>query len=193
MAGTRERTRRRILEAAYRLFYANGFNQLTVDAVAAEAGVTKRTLYNHFDSKDALIAAVMGQQARSARALTLEWLGDDASSHEALIRNLFSGLRRWAATPGWRGSGFTRVAMELAWAPGHPARRAAANHKNVIREELAAALAAVDTPEPESHAATLILLVEGANALRLIHGDDRWYDVAETAALAIRRSPKDGT
>ena len=188
MTGNRERTRRRILESAYGLFYANGFNQLTVDVVAAAAGVTKRTLYNHFNSKDALIAAVMEHQAPHARALTLEWLGDDRSSAEALIRNFFSGLRRWAAAPDWRGSGFTRVAMELAWAPGHPARRAAATHKKIMQEELATALAAADAPEPEALAASLTLLSEGANALRLIHGDDGWYDVAETAAIAVRRS-----
>lgn len=180
-----------MLESAYRLFYSNGFNQVTVDAVASEAGVTKRTFYNHFESKDALIASVMEHQARNARALTLEWLGDDRSSPETLIRNLFSGLRRWAEAPDWRGSGFTRVAMELAWAPGHPARRAAAAHKQIIEDELAAALAAADAPEPKALAASLMLLIEGANALRLIHGDDRWHDVAESAALATRRSLKD--
>jgi AcrR family transcriptional regulator len=180
-----------MLEAAYRLFYSNGFNQVTVDAVAAEAGVTKRTFYNHFDSKDALIAAVMERQTSSARALVLEWLGEGTSSHEDLIRNLFSGLRRWAAAPDWRGSGFTRIAMELAWAPGHPARRAAATHKKAVEDEFAEALSAAGAPEPQASAAGLMLLVEGANALRLIHGDERWYDLAETAALAIRRPSTD--
>jgi AcrR family transcriptional regulator len=56
-------TRQRILESAYRLFYREGFQRSGVDAVAEATGVTKRTLYNHFPSKDALIAAVLEAQA----------------------------------------------------------------------------------------------------------------------------------
>src|SRR5207247_3853188 len=49
----------RILAAADRLFYAKGIRAVGVDAVAAAAGVSKRTLYNHYPSKDALIAAYL--------------------------------------------------------------------------------------------------------------------------------------
>src|SRR2546428_9459025 len=52
----------RILAAADRLFYTQGIRAVGVDAVAAQAGVSKRTLYNHYPSKDALIAAYL--QAR---------------------------------------------------------------------------------------------------------------------------------
>ena len=47
-------TRERILQAAYELFYAKGFARVGVDAVAEKAGLTKRTLYYHFKSKDDL-------------------------------------------------------------------------------------------------------------------------------------------
>ena len=53
-----ERTRRRILDAAYELFYRKGFARVGVDEMAAFAGLTKRTLYYHFKSKDELLAAV---------------------------------------------------------------------------------------------------------------------------------------
>src|SRR5207302_4416652 len=52
----------RILAAADKLFYAKGIRAVGVDAVVAAAGVSKRTLYNHYPSKDALIAASL--QAR---------------------------------------------------------------------------------------------------------------------------------
>ncbi len=48
-------TRQRIIDAAYLLFYKTGFMRSSIDAVAEAAGITKRTLYQHFDSKDALI------------------------------------------------------------------------------------------------------------------------------------------
>ena len=55
-------TKRRIIDAAYELFYKDGFARAGVDAIAERAGVTKRTLYQHFDSKDALVAAVLDIQ-----------------------------------------------------------------------------------------------------------------------------------
>jgi len=177
-------TRQRILESAYRLFYREGFGRAGVDAVAEAAGVTKRTLYNHFPSKDALIAAVLEAQAGLAGAEIGRWCGD-AASPEALVRGIFAGLRRWAATPGWRGSGFTRAAMELAWAPGHPARKAAAAQKRAVAEALAGRLAAAGAADPPRLARELSILMEGANALRLISGDDAWLDAAEAAALAL--------
>ena len=54
-----EKTRRHILDCAYELFYRKGFGRVGVDDIAASAGVTKRTLYYHFDSKDEVLAAVL--------------------------------------------------------------------------------------------------------------------------------------
>ncbi|MBV8030354.1 MAG: helix-turn-helix transcriptional regulator, partial [Betaproteobacteria bacterium] len=51
--------RERILGAADRLFYEHGIRAVGVDAVAAEADVSKRTLYKHYPSKDALVSAYL--------------------------------------------------------------------------------------------------------------------------------------
>ena len=42
---------------------------------------------------------------------------------------LFSELAKWSTKPGWTGAGFTRLVMELADLPGHPARAVAHRHK----------------------------------------------------------------
>src|SRR5207244_13396605 len=52
----------RILEIADRLFYLQGIRAVGVDTIAAEIGISKRTLYNHFPSKDALIAAYLARR-----------------------------------------------------------------------------------------------------------------------------------
>ncbi|HEY0569046.1 MAG TPA: helix-turn-helix domain-containing protein, partial [Xanthobacteraceae bacterium] len=52
----------RILETADRLFYLQGIRAIGVDTIAAEVGISKRTLYNHFPSKDALISAYLGRR-----------------------------------------------------------------------------------------------------------------------------------
>ncbi len=49
-----------IVEAAADLFLHSGYGEVSMDAIAAKAGVSKRTVYSHFPGKDALFAAVMG-------------------------------------------------------------------------------------------------------------------------------------
>lgn len=185
MARSSSDTRQRIVAAAYRLFYREGFQRAGVDEVAAEAGVTKRTLYNHFPSKDDLFAAVLTARARLSEDQIRLWQPNAPADAAGLIRHLFDGLRKWATSPRWRGSGFTRAAIELAWAPGHPARIVASNHKKKVEALLAAALAEAGSHDATALARQLTLLIEGAMALRLLHGEDGYLDAAETAALAL--------
>ena len=55
--------RERILQAARALFYRDGINAVSVDAIAAAAGTNKMTLYRHFSSRDELISAYLEQLA----------------------------------------------------------------------------------------------------------------------------------
>ena len=59
----------RILETADRLFYLQGIRAVGVDTIAAEIGISKRTLYNHFPSKDALISAYLARRFVAPRAI----------------------------------------------------------------------------------------------------------------------------
>jgi TetR/AcrR family transcriptional repressor of nem operon len=54
-----ERTRERLLQAAFREVYKSGFQSAGLDAILAAAGVTKGALYYHFDSKEALGYAIV--------------------------------------------------------------------------------------------------------------------------------------
>ena len=69
MARDSTATRARIVDAAVGLFYGEGVRSVSVDAVAEKAGVTKRTLYYHFKSKDDLVAAYL--EARDQPTLAL--------------------------------------------------------------------------------------------------------------------------
>ena len=53
------RLRQRILEVAAALFFAEGYASTTIEAVAARAGISKRTFYHRFDGKAELFAAVV--------------------------------------------------------------------------------------------------------------------------------------
>src|SRR5215213_6999971 len=61
--------RERILQAARELFYRDGINAVSVDAIAAAAGTNKMTLYRHFSSKDELAAAYLETLAAESDAV----------------------------------------------------------------------------------------------------------------------------
>lgn len=63
------RKRDAILQAAIAEFRAHGFAGTSMDRVAAVAEVSKRTVYNHFPSKDELFAAILSQLWQSAQGL----------------------------------------------------------------------------------------------------------------------------
>lgn len=180
----RRQTRQRILDAAYELFYRRGYSRVGVDAVAARAGITKRTLYNHFDSKDALLAAVLERQHAMALERIAHWAQRLPRGRGAMLDRLFGDLAGWAAEPRWSGAGFTRLVMELADLPGHPARAIARRHKSAIESRLADEFTRRNVAEPLERARQTMILLEGCQAMMLIQGK-RGY--AESAARAARQ------
>jgi hypothetical protein len=106
-----------------------------------------------------------------------------------LIESFFSQLAKWAGKPGWSGAGFTRVVVELADLRGHPARAIARQHKRQVENWLAEALAAAGVSSAAERGREMMLLMEGAMALMLIHGDRNYATAAARAAKSlIRRS-----
>lgn len=178
-------TRQRILDGAYRLFYTTGFARGSMDAIAEMAGITKRTLYQHFDSKDHLVAAVMDAQHGLMLERIRRWVDCEAHTPSGLVDAVFAHLARWIDSPGWRGSGFSRAAIEFADLPGHPARRAARRHKHAVEDCLRDAFAQRGCPEPQALARELMLLIEGCLNLVLIHDQGDYVATAASAARAL--------
>lgn len=104
----------RILAAAARCFYRDGIWASGVDTLAAEAGVSKRTLYNHFGSKDGVIAAYLSQREQQWQTkLHSVWgeIGDDP------IERVVAYVRAYARPVQpevFRGSAFINAAAELS-------------------------------------------------------------------------------
>ena len=178
-------TRQRIIDAAYTLFYQSGFMRTGVDAVADAAGITKRTLYQHFRSKDDLIAAVLERQHQMALQRIRKWADQISGKPDQMLMTLFGKLAQWAAEKEWKGSGFTRAAVEFADLPGHPARKAARRHKQKVEMHLAEKFAAQGLDAATQVARQVLLLIEGCQSLVLIHGNLDYIDAARQAALIL--------
>ena len=89
-------TRKRIVDAATKLFYAEGIGRVSVDAVAEKAGLTKRTLYYHFKSKDDLIAAYLDGRDQPNIKQMAGWFEAAEDSIERKVEAIFTNLARVA-------------------------------------------------------------------------------------------------
>ena len=181
-------TKGKILKSAYTLFRREGFTRISVDAIAELAGVTKRTVYYHFKSKDDIVADVLNDQHEYLLRQFQDWAGSAAQSPEELVHNLFSRLNDWAERKPFLGSGFTRIATELADRPGHPARHAASSHKILVEQWLAEELAEAGHTNSKTAARSIVTLIEGSMILALIHGDTEYIKTAGHTACEIARS-----
>ncbi|MCG8641211.1 MAG: TetR/AcrR family transcriptional regulator [Desulfobacterales bacterium] len=181
-------TRQQIIDAAYTLFYQSGFMRTGVDAVANAAGITKRTLYQHFGSKDDLIGAVLEHQHQMALERIRQWADCITGKPDQMVMTIFEKLAQWAAGTDWQGSGFTRAAVEFADLPGHPARKAARRQKKAVELYLLEKFAAHDLDNAEQLVREILLLIEGCQSLALIHDNPGYIDAARHAALILVRS-----
>jgi len=178
-------TRNRILEAADELFYRDGIRSVSVDTIAKKAGVTKRTLYYHFRSKDDLIAAYLEARSDPTLSRYRRWFQEFDGTVAERIAGMFGKLAVWAKSPRWKGCGFARAAAELAGAPGHPAIAVASRHKKCFEQLFVELLRSEGVSKAGFVAQQLMVLLDGAITEILIHHDYSYAQVAGDAAMTL--------
>ncbi|TNC29627.1 TetR/AcrR family transcriptional regulator [Amycolatopsis alkalitolerans] len=150
----------RVLDVAAELFYAKGIHAVGVDTIAAEAGVTKKTLYDRFGSKDELVGQYLAQRDERWRAHVREVVA--RSPRTSAVRRpllVFDALEEWMAHETARGCGFVNAHAELP-ERDHPGRRVIQAQKEwqlAYFRELVAGLR-----NPARLAESLFILLEGA-------------------------------
>ncbi len=178
-------TRQLILDAGFELFFKRGYARVSMDEIAARAGLTKRTLYYHYDSKDELVGAVLQNQNKQTLRQFQRWIDPQSRTAAEFADNLFEKLAVWANKPGWKGSGYTRLALELADLPGHPARLTAKLHKRAIEHWLSHQFQLRGADNSDQNAQSIAILLEGAMTLTLLHGDTNYIDTARASVRTL--------
>jgi AcrR family transcriptional regulator len=185
MGRTPRATRDRIVAAATLLFYGEGIRAVSVDAVAERAQVTKKTLYYHFRSKDELVAAYLAARDQPTLALYQRWFGETKGSAAEKVKGLFTRFGRAASSPKWKGCGFLRTTAELASTPGHPAIKIGATHKRRFEAWLGAALADEGIADADTVARSIVVLLDGAATVMLVHRDVAYVEAAGDVAAGL--------
>jgi AcrR family transcriptional regulator len=174
--------RQRLLDAAGELFYRLGSAAVGVDLVSKAAGVSKRTLYQQFGSKDQLIAASLDANGESILGLYLPDADSDDPPREKMLAT-FDRLRQLGSTPGFRGCPFINTSVELA-DPEHPARPVASAYKLRIRDYFARQAELGHASDPQLLADQLAIVFDGA-IVQAVSGTSAHPGAARAAAEVL--------
>ncbi|MBH0054965.1 TetR/AcrR family transcriptional regulator [Salinibacterium sp. SWN139] len=149
----------RILDAAGDLFYSRGITAVGVDLIAEHSGVTKRTLYNQFGSKDQLVVAYLEEREQRWQLLVRETIAFAESPVEAVLAPL-EAQRTWNQNNP-RGCAFINALAELPDAT-HPAHVVAMKQKQWLIDLFLELATAAGCSAPDTLATQLLVLHEGA-------------------------------
>jgi AcrR family transcriptional regulator len=169
----KEAMQERILATADRLFNGEGIRAVGVDKIAAEIGISKRTLYNYYPSKDELVFAYLSRRYTAAKTTSRPPLEQ--------VLHVFDWLERWFGSENFRGCPFVNAVAEL----GTPAAKIAADFKEQRRLWIKEMLSRAELAEPDILATQLALVVEGAIAMALVRGDASAARVAKSTARIL--------
>jgi len=152
----------KVLRVASELFYDNGIHAVGVEAIANGAGVTKKTLYDRFGSKEALVGMYLRRRDERWREhvrRTVEQGTRTPPGRRPLL--VFDALQTWMAALPPRGCAFVNAHGELPDG-AHPGRSAISAQKQWMLDYLRDLVRAVGLRNPRKLAAALLVLLEGA-------------------------------
>lgn len=153
--------RQHLVDTALKLFYEKGIHSIGINEILKVAGVAKKTLYTHFESKEALLLAALKQRDE----IFVQWLDNrlaGAETNQQTVERVFNALEEWftGAAPelgDFRGCFFVNTSAEFS-DPNSDISKYCQTHKQRVRQLIEARL-----PTPNNTLLNAIcLLKEGA-------------------------------
>ncbi|MDX6258387.1 MAG: hypothetical protein QOH84_75 [Kribbellaceae bacterium] len=162
---TQATPRERLLDAAGELFYRDGVN-IGVDALCKAAGVSKKSMYQLFRSKDELIAESLASVGPSYQRALEPDLGEAATPRERIL-TVFEKQDLLTAKGEFFGCPFVSTAFELK-NPEHPGSVVARHFKQRLTDFFLGELVAAGADDPEGMAIQLTMAFDGASARAVV-------------------------
>ncbi len=173
-----------ILIAAEAVLYREGFHATGVDRLIKAAGVTPRTLYRHFRSKDDLVRAVLKRRDGRYRKCFEADVARHAAAHGDPLLACFDALEDWLTSEGNRGCMSLKALGEYG-AHTPAIAEVAAHHKRGALDDLRRRVTAASLDPEHGLPERLMLLMEGAIALAPVLGARMAANQARAAAADL--------
>lgn len=176
----------RILATASTLFYERGIRAVGVDVIALEAGTTKKTLYDRFGSKDALVAAYLVRRAERWRTFLDHALSESGTTGADRVLAVLDAAEEWAAANG-RGCAFVNAYAEVG-GTNHPANTVILEDKSSMHDTFVRLLTEAGIDDADLLGGQLHLLYEGAIVVSTAGGRTDAFETARAAAGSLLKA-----
>lgn len=181
---------RRVLDAASSLFYERGIHAVGVDTIAAEAGVTKKTLYDRFGSKEELVVAYLRHRDARWRAHLAAALERVPEPGVERVLAVFNASISWSDANTPKGCSAINARAEIGDGhDGHPVFPEVARQKAWLLGVFAELLEEAGSADPLETAKTMMLLYEGAIVTIGMETFSRPFELARRVAAAVLAAP----
>ena len=170
-----------LIDTAHDLFITHGFHAVGIDTILRKAGISKRTLYKYFRSKEELILAVVrhyDETFRNYLAREVEARADTA--YEQLLA-VFDVAEEWFSNPNFHGCIAVKAIGEYS-EKNKAIQRACEEFIRLNGEYIEGIAARAEAKDPEGLAKELVLLFEGAIAMAVLSGNPKVAQQAKAMA-----------
>lgn len=181
----------RIAAVAAERFHACGITASGVAELSRSAGVSKRTLYQRFGSKDGLVTAAYESLDLPVYRIFTEAIDREFDDPREQLQAFFAQLEPILSSPDFRGCPFTNAVSELP-DPTHPAHAVVRRHKERLRRWLRERARAAGAEDPGVLSRQLMLVFAGAQAQALIAQSGRPARDAQLLAANLIEAAIDG-
>jgi AcrR family transcriptional regulator len=182
---TKTPTRQRLIEAAGKRFYRDGFRNVGIDQILSDVGISKTAFYKHFECKEDLMLAALQDHDKdfqeTFRTLVRERGGDSARGQLHAVMDVVETVIK---SEEFQGCIFVNVAMEFPL-PHDPAHLAAAASKNSIEKLVYLLALEAGAREPRFLAQQLCLIMEGAYVTRQVTSNPATIEIARSIARQV--------
>lgn len=176
-----------IIEVAIELFCEKGFHATGVDTIMRTAGVSKKTLYNHFRSKDELILASLQQYDGVFRNNFMRNVEQLADTPRDKLLAIFDSARNWFDDQNFFGCMFVNVVGEYS-DPTNPVREVSKNFKQMLRRYMYELSCEAGADDPDKLADEIAILLEGAIVTAQVTGSSSGAETAKRIATQLLKN-----
>ena len=181
-------TRQRLIEAAVKRFYRDGFRNVGLDQILEEVGISKTAFYKHFRCKEDLMVAALKLQNEWLQRTFRDMLrrqGGRAAADQ--LRALFDVVEQIIEQDGFHGCIFVNAAIEFPL-PHDPVHQLSARNKEGIVDIVHEVAERAGATEPERLAEELCMIIDATYVGRVVTGDRAVIDRARRLAERVIRS-----
>lgn len=176
--------REQLIHTALTLFSRYGFHATGIDLIAKESGVTKRTLYAHFGSKDELVVATLRHLDEQLRSYFLKHTNSTCEDPKQRLLSVFDAAGFWFSEDNFFGCTFINAIGEYAES-NDSIRQVCSEYKRLSREWIKDLCEQAGAPNPQQLSDELSLILEGAIVTAQVSPQLDAAAIAKRAATAL--------